>query len=86
MEKVLNKLIMKENFVDKDRDNYIYASLSQPPLKIVDKNESESELDFTVVCPTCENHVNYGTEIFMLSGDHYCIKEGCREKLLAKYK
>lgn len=79
--KSLNKMIMGDRFEDKDIDNYIYASLSQPPLEVVDKHNSNNIFDWDVVCPTCYAVVNYGHEIFMLSGHHYCIHEGCREKL-----
>lgn len=79
--KGLNRLVMGDKFEDKDQDHYLYASLSQPPLKILDKNGSENELDFTVECPTCGAAVNYGEETFMMSGHHYCINDGCREKL-----
>ncbi len=81
MAKMLNMKVTDKNFVDKDLDEYIYASLSQPPIKIIDKNNSNDELDYTVECPTCGKHVNYGKNIFMLSGHLYCSNEGCREKL-----
>lgn len=77
-----NATVTGRNFVDKDVDNYIYASLSQPPLKIVSKNDSDDRMDYTVECPTCGKEVRYGTEIFMLSGHHYCINPNCREQLL----
>lgn len=80
--KALNKVVTEEDFVDEDTNDYIYASLSQPPLLITNKNNSTNEFDFTVKCPTCGCEINYGHEIFMLSGHHYCINEGCREKLL----
>lgn len=79
--KIINALVMQDNFEDKNLDNYLYASLSQPPLKIVDKCGSNDEMNFIVECPTCKSHVRYGEEIFMLSGHHYCINPGCREKL-----
>jgi len=82
--KMINAAVTGSKFVDKDLDNYIYASLSQPPIKIIDKNNSDDELDYTVECPNCGKHVNYGNEIFMLSGHLYCINEGCREKLCNK--
>lgn len=80
--KMLNAAIMEDNFVDEDLDEYIYASLSQPPIKIIDKNGSDDELDYTVKCPNCGSYVNYGKQIFMLSGHNYCDNEGCREKLV----
>ena len=79
--KMLNMAVTGKHFVDKDLDNYIYASLSQPPIKIIDKNNSNDELDYTVECPNCGSHVNYGNDVFMLSGHIYCSCNGCREKL-----
>lgn len=79
--KMLNALVMQDRFEDEDLDNYLYASLSQPPIKIINRCESDDELDYIVECPTCKKHIKYGTEIFMLSGHHYCINPGCREKL-----
>ena len=79
--KFLNKLVMGDKFEDKDLDNYLYCSLSQPPIKIISKNNSDDELDYTVECPTCGAHVNYGEDTFMLSGHIYCSTDGCREKL-----
>lgn len=81
MAKMLNMAVTGKNFVDKDLDNYIYASLSQPPIKIIDKNGSDDELDYTVECPNCGSHINYGEHTFMLSGHIYCDTKGCREKL-----
>ena len=62
-------------------DNYIYASLTQPPIKIIDKNDSDDELNYTVECPNCGSYVNYGYQIFMRSGHIYCNNKGCLEKL-----
>lgn len=78
----LNYSITGENFVYEDANKYIYASLSQPPIKIIDKNNSDDELDYTVECPNCGKHVNYGTQLYMLSGHLYCENDGCREKLI----
>lgn len=80
--KCLNAQITNKNFIDKDLDNYIYASLSQPPIKIIDKCGSDDELDYIVECPNCGSHVKYGTSIFMLSGHLYCDKNDCRNKLI----
>ena len=66
--KIINKTLTKEKFIDKDINKYIYASLTQPPIKIIDENGSNDELDYTVECPNCKHWVNYGEEIFMLSG------------------
>ena len=82
--KILNFMITRDKFVNKDENEYIYASLSQPPTKIIGKNNSDDELDFTVECPNCKSHVNYGKNTFMLSGHIYCSKEGCRDKLIER--
>lgn len=79
--KIINKDLTGDKFVDRDLDNYIYTSLTQPPIKIIDKNESDDELDFTVECPSCHRPVNYGTEIFMVSGHIYCTDENCKKKV-----
>lgn len=79
--KMINATITGENFVDRSLDEYIYASLSQPPIKIIDKNNSDDELDYTVECPNCHRHVNYGNNIYMLSGHIYCDGDGCEQKL-----
>lgn len=79
--KLLNASITGKNFVHQDVDNYLYASLSQPPIKIIDKNDSDDELDYTVECPNCGCYVNYGTQIYMRSGFLYCNNKGCLEKL-----
>lgn len=79
--KLLNALVTGNKFENRDIDEYIYASLSQPPIKIINKNDSDDELDYTVECPNCGNHVNYGTQIFMRSGHLYCNNKGCMEKL-----
>lgn len=81
--KILNATITKDKFVNKPVDEYIYASLSQPPLKILDKNNSEDELDYTVECPNCHKPVVYGNQIYMLSGKMYCDNEGCRNTLIS---
>lgn len=84
--KGLNSMVTGNKFEDKDLNDYIYASLSQPPIKIIDKNGSNDELDYTVECPNCGNYVNYGEQIFMLSGHIYCSNEGCREKLVKELR
>ena len=70
----------------KDLDNYIYASLRQPPIKILDKRNSNDGLDFIVECPNCHSAVCYGTDIFMYSGHIYCSNKGCREEVVSKYE
>jgi len=84
--KLLNLLITEGNFIDKDTNEYIYASISQPPIKIVNKNDSDDELDFTVECPNCHAYVNYGNQIFMRSGYIYCDNKECLEKLINSNK
>lgn len=81
---LLNFLVTQDNFVLKDTDKYLYASLSQPPIKIIDTNGSDNELDYTVECPNCGSYVNYGEQTYMKSGYIYCDNEGCREKLINK--
>ena len=82
--KLLNLIVTQENFVNKDTEEYLYASLSQPPIKIIDKNGSDDELDYTVECPNCGNYVNYGEHTYMLSGHIYCDTKGCRENLIER--
>lgn len=81
--KLMNATITRENFVNEDLDNYIYASLSQPPIKVIDKCGSNDELDYIVECPNCGSHVNYGNQIFMLSGHIYCDVGNCRNELIS---
>lgn len=85
MVKVLNKLITGNSFEDKSTDDYIYASLSQPPIKILDKRNSDDELNYIVECPNCHSAVCYGTDTFMYSGHIYCSNKGCREQVVEKY-
>lgn len=82
--KELNRAVTQKEFIDKDENEYIYASLSQPPIKIIDKNNSNDELDYTVECPNCHRHVNYGHEIFMVSGHLYCSSNKCRDEVYKK--
>ncbi len=84
--KVLNALVTRDKFDDKPLENYIYASLTQPPIKIMDKRNSDDELDYIVECPNCKSHVCYGTDIFMYSGHIYCSNKGCREKVVEQYE
>lgn len=81
MAKSMNRLVTGKDFVDKDINEYIYASLSQPPIKVIDKNDSADQLNYTVECPNCGCYVNYGYQIFMRSGYIYCNNKGCLEKL-----
>jgi hypothetical protein len=80
LSKQINKRVTGKKFVDEDINSYLYASLTQPPIRIISKNGSEDELDFTVQCPNCGKHVNYGKEMHMLNGFLYCDGH-CRKKL-----
>lgn len=71
-----------ENY--KDPDDWLYASLSQPPIRVVDKHGSDDDLDWDVECPNCGAIVNYGEHLFMVGGYLYCSTDGCREKLLER--
>lgn len=82
--KALNHSVTQNKFVDADLNNYIYASLSQPPIKIIDKCDSDDEMDYIVECPNCGSHIKYGTSIFMISGHIYCDTDGCRKSLINK--
>lgn len=84
--KILNALITGNKFDDKNLDNYLYASLSQPPIKILDKRNSNDELDYIVECPNCHSAVCYGTDTYMYSGRIYCSNKGCREEVIRKYE
>ena len=84
--KILNAIITDKDFVDKPLNDYIYASLSQSPIKILDKRNSNDELDYIVECPNCHSAVCYGTDIFMYSGHIYCSNEGCREEVVKNMK
>ena len=80
IKKHINKLVTADKFEDRDVSDYIYGSISQPPLKVVSKNDSDDELDYTVNCPTCGTLRIFGTELYMLSGYFYCDTVGCMEK------
>lgn len=69
----------------KDPDEWLYASLSQPPIRVVDKHGSDDDLNWDVECPNCKAIVNYGKNIFMIGGYLYCSTDGCREKLLRRH-
>ena len=83
--KFLNFLVTGDNFQNKSADDYIYASLSQPPIKILSKNNSNDIFEYTVECPNCHRAVCYGEDIYMISGYIYCSNENCRETLCSKY-
>ena len=83
--KNINKLVTKDKFIDKPLEQYLYASLSQPPIKILDKRDSLDELDYIVECPNCHRAVCYGTDIFMIGGHLYCSNDSCREEVIARY-
>lgn len=85
LSKELNRMFTQNKFIDKDENEYLYASLSQPPIKIIDKNSSSDELDYTVECPNCHRQVNYGNDIFTVRGHIYCSNKDCREDVWKKY-
>ena len=62
----------------------LYASISQPPIKVIDKHGTDDEMEWTVECPNCGAHKKYGTQVFMSGGRIYCDANGCREKLEVK--
>ena len=82
--KMINAKVTGKNFENRDIDEYIYASLSQPPIKIIDKCSSNDEMDYIIECPNCGSHVNYGKQTYMLSGHIYCNTKGCRKSLINK--
>lgn len=82
----LNKAVMKDEFVFEDPDDYIYASLSQPPIRVLDKHNTDDEFRWDVECPNCKRKVNYGKEIFMVSGHLYCSDKKCRDEVWEKVK
>ena len=84
--KVLNAIVTQDKFENKDLDDYIYASLSQSPIKVLDKKNSDDELDYIVECPNCHSAVCYGTDTFMYAGHIYCSNKGCREEVVSRYK
>ena len=86
LSKILNAYVTGSKFQDEDLNNYIYASLSQPPIKILDKKGSTDKLDFIVECPNCHSAVCYGTDTFMYAGHIYCSNKGCREQVIEKYE
>lgn len=83
--KMINHKVTGNRFIDKPVDEYIYASLSQPPVKIIDKCGSDDEMDYIVECPNCGSYVNYGEHIYMLSGYIYCDTKGCFDMLFEKH-
>ncbi len=76
----LNKMVTRKYSEWKDPDDYIYASISQPPIKVVNKFHTDDEMEWDVECPNCNKVVNYGEHIFMESGQIYCDSEGCYKK------
>ena len=83
--KAINASLVGSKFVDKSIDEYIYASLTQPPIKIVDKCGSDDIMFYIVECPNCGSYKCYGTDIYMYAGHIYCSNEGCREEVVARY-
>ena len=77
----LNALVRHDKFEWADPDNCIFASMSQPPIRVLDKHDTDDELKWTVECPNCKRAVIYGDEIFMVSGHLYCSDENCKEQV-----
>lgn len=71
----LNRMVTEKDFGHAP-DDYIYASLSKPPIKVI-KKKGDDEFDWDVECPNCHKVVNYGEHIFMEAGDIYCDSDGC---------
>ena len=82
--RMLNAMVRQTIDTGKDTNNYLYASLSQPPIKIKDKRNSDNALDYIVECHNYKRNICYGTDTFMISGHIYCSKEGCREEVIKK--
>lgn len=82
--KALNVMITGKN-QEYSLDEYVFASLTSKPLKIIDKHNSDDELDYDVECSNCGAIVNYGEHIFMRSGRIYCDTKGCLDLFEAKY-
>ena len=82
---ILNKAVMGKKFTKKDPDDYIYASLTQPPVKVINRNGTDDEMDWTVECPNCHRHVNFGHQLFMCAGRFYCDDEKCRKDVVTRY-
>lgn len=82
----LNSRVMEDKFEYKNPNDWLYASLSQPPIKVLDKHATDDEMAWDVECPNCGSKVNFGKQIFMISGRLYCSTKDCREKLLREVK
>lgn len=80
----LNAFVRHDKFKYADPDDYIFASLSQPPIRVLDKHGTDDEFKWTVECPNCKRAVIYGDEIFMVSGHLYCSDEKCKEQVYEK--
>ena len=68
----------------KNPNDYIFSSLTNPPLKVVNRHGTDDEMEWDVECPNCNKIVNYGEGTAMVSGHVYCFTEGCRESLMKK--
>lgn len=80
----LNCLVLQKNFKLLNPDDYIYASMSQPPIRVLDKHNTDDAFKWDVECPNCKRKVNYGHEIFMVSGHIYCSDDNCRKAVWKK--
>lgn len=82
--RALHMIVTKEQ--PKDLDKYLYASITDDPIKIISTNGSDDALDYTVECPNCKTHTLYGTGLFMDTGMHYCEHHNCHEQVIQKLK
>lgn len=82
----LNHSVRGDRYEWKNPNDWLHASLSQPPIRVLNKHDTDDELAWDVECPNCGSKVNFGKQIFMISGHLYCSTKGCREKLLREAK
>ena len=80
----LNALVRQGDCKLLNPDDYIYASISQPPIKVLDKHGTDDAFKWDVECPNCKRKVNYGKEIFMVHGFIYCSDDDCRQAVWEK--
>lgn len=82
----LNHSVRGYRYEWKNPNDWLHVSLSQPPIRVLNKHDTDDELAWDVECPNCGSKVNFGKQIFMISGRLYCSTKGCREKLLKEAK
>lgn len=86
MNRAIVKRIAGDKFQSRNPNEYLYPSLTQPPVKVLQHNGTDNELEWTVECPNCHQPAVYGTHLFMISGECYCAAPGCRQKLVEKQR